>query len=161
MFIGDSPCADCKPGLWMASATWRRRDHVANPFFACRRCRRALWRRHALLNGRRRSTATGRRVRTENLVKRAKSDTPEIRYPKGAKGAWRRARQNAARDAQSADGHSNRGARKTSDPALFPCEQILLDDRVHAPVAVHDLGDAEVHPDRHERNCLVLAEPAR
>src|SRR5262249_14892589 len=56
----------------------------------------------------------------------------------------------------------NRGPEPTPGPAqLLPCEQILLNDRVHAPVAVHDLGDAEVHPDRHERDRLVLAEPAR
>ena len=34
--------------------------------------------------------------------------------------------------------------------ALCAGEQILLDDRVHAPVAVHDLRHAEVHRNRHQ-----------
>src|SRR6266851_5495623 len=37
-------------------------------------------------------------------------------------------------------------------------EQALLDDGVNAPVAVHDLRDAEVHRDRHQGDRLVLAQ---
>jgi hypothetical protein len=37
-------------------------------------------------------------------------------------------------------------------------EDALLDHRVHAPVAIDHLGDAEVHRDRHQRDGLVFAE---
>src|SRR5260370_13273455 len=37
-------------------------------------------------------------------------------------------------------------------------EQALLDDGVHAPVAAHDLRDAEVHRDRHHGDRLVLPQ---
>src|SRR5262245_28424374 len=40
-------------------------------------------------------------------------------------------------------------------------EQRLLDDGVDAPVAVDDLRDTKVDGDGHERDGLVLAEPAR
>src|SRR5262249_28154330 len=55
--------------------------------------------------------------------------------------------------------HSSRRA-STSDPTpLSSREEVLPEDSVHAPVAVHDLGDSEVHGHRHERDGLVLAEP--
>src|SRR6266566_24886 len=38
-------------------------------------------------------------------------------------------------------------------------EQVLLYDGVNAPVAVDNLGDAEVDRNRHQRNRLVLGEP--
>jgi hypothetical protein len=46
----------------------------------------------------------------------------------------------------------------TERRSRFGAENTLLDHRVDAPVAVHDLGDAEVHGDRHQRDCLVFAE---
>src|SRR5262245_56506441 len=42
----------------------------------------------------------------------------------------------------------------------FAGEQALLDDRVHAPVAVHHLGDSVVHRHRLERDRLVLGKTA-
>ena len=38
-------------------------------------------------------------------------------------------------------------------------KQALLDDRVDAPIAIDHLRDAEINPDGHERNRLVLGEP--
>src|SRR5437764_2240395 len=37
-------------------------------------------------------------------------------------------------------------------------EDILLDDRVDAPVAVNHLGDAEVDADGDQRDCLILRQ---
>src|ERR1700709_344000 len=37
-------------------------------------------------------------------------------------------------------------------------EQPLAQDRVHAPIAVDHLRDAEIDRDRHQRNRLVLAQ---
>ena len=39
---------------------------------------------------------------------------------------------------------------------LITSEDVLLDDRVDAPVAVNHLGDAEVDADCDKRDCLIL-----
>src|SRR5260370_42307204 len=41
---------------------------------------------------------------------------------------------------------------------LAASENVLLDDRVDAPVAVNHLGDAEVDADCDQRDCLILRQ---
>src|SRR4051812_24229162 len=60
----------------------------------------------------------------------------------------------ALRSAASVDGL--RTARDRSGHAAS--EDILLDDRVDAPVAVNHLGDAEVDADGDQRDCLILCQ---
>src|SRR5215475_822908 len=53
------------------------------------------------------------------------------------------------------------GALDSGGPTASRCryagKQVLLDNCVNAPIAIDHLRDAEVYPDGHERNRLVLA----
>jgi hypothetical protein len=40
-------------------------------------------------------------------------------------------------------------------------KQVFLDDGMDTPIAIDHLSDAEVHPDGHERNRLVLGKSLR